>query len=823
MKEHVNKLALIAQDLNLTKTLKDLEIKYKDLTNQELGQEEKTSKYSALEELFALELAKLTNKTKEQNIDIADMVDAFMTLPDLKKAFSAEGLSHICMTRYPEISANIHAHSFLQEISPSNVNQSVNDDTIGKFANILGAQLSGVAHGKDENAIKVARQGISIVYSKLPDKQLDSLIEKLDIWDFSAEGLALNSSIIENLEPKNSKLTLMNLELKQQYLENFESYIENFTRAHSYDARDVNYDEDDSCDLQQVKKDAIALFVPLTNQKTLLNSIEHDIDKILNVFSNDHSDQARQALAIEIDMKFNALKPELKDQLAIDKALDGEDKIGTLQSLKDQYLYLLNNQNALFPAGQDNQQAQSAKMQFDNARKGLEVKIGKSLGDVLEKLDQNIEVFQLAERIINRKDVAELLFENQTFLAACKEQSPILVANIDAAKILHICNSNNSPEAFEGHLMNISQALEYDMLQDSWHAELLGSIVYARLNDEQIDDLCIHLQQEVRNKEVADRFLTFNNRAINNAQPQNDALILMQTQLKQAYSEVLPQMLSDLVKRNKEGDVNFGVEKPYLSIPLDQNNLQEVVDYAAKLFAPLEADERRLRDIKSDLTKAVNDYTLNKDDSLELRKDLGAQFKKISKKYNAMDRVYAKLDPGQIKDLGAKFVEGVHNGDLSYKLVGGLKSSLKKIPGKNPHLLQIQASVTEAYEQKLPFLLEDIVQNELEIPLRKQNLAKVKTKVRNLLIPTTDNKDQLDRITNAVEKIIVTEAKEFDKDNGVERDIKRGITTKVKRYCQKKFTNFMSKVSSVRSDKQIVPTSTKFSLQDRIRQRCQSV
>ncbi len=818
MKEGINKVIAISARLNFVDKLKDLEARYKSLSNQELSLQEKQGKYAQLDKLFEAELKGLVSEITSQDIDKAKMLDAIQADPALREAFASEGLSSSCKAKYPEISAGIYAHGFLQSLAQHAGSHQAIESFAAKVQSALSFDLNPSA-----NDIKIMKQGLSIVYSKLSDGQIENLAQEFkdNIEEFSAKGLALNDQIIKRVKPQNPKLVLMGLELKKQYLDEFSYFLGNFASSRHHDKRGDNYDEDDRHDLTQVKDDALDLFAPLITDKKTHQAIGDDIEEMLDGLSHADPNRARQALAIELGMKFEELKPALQSKFLIDIVLQSKDGLGSLNSLLADYSNMLTNQNKLFfkdskqqdLQGQDlqGQDLENALEKFDTARHDLEEKIGGNLQNILKKSsDSGIEVFQLAARMMAREDGA-LLFQNDLYSSVLKEQAPELFANINAHNILSAGDSSSVLEALKRHLSDNSLALEVGVPVD--HSAL--SIVYSRLEDGQIDDLSIYLQDEVRKGEVANKFLAFNNSSIDGADHKSNELSLMQLQLAQAYSEVLPKLLFELVNRDAQNDANFGIEKPYLAIPLEEGNLQEVTNYAIELFAPLEKRPEKLEIIKADIKKTLEEKALGQDDSKETRESLGVLLKKISKKHNAMDLAYAGINHGQIEELSAKFQQGIDEGRLSCKFAAGFKSALKKIPHKSPELVLMQSDVARAYKDKLPNLLTRIIEEELEIPLQKENLAKVKSKVRNLFIPVTSNKAQLDRMANSVEKIIVTEAKESQQNNGVERDVKRGMIAKITRFCSKQLASLKSVVSSsARSDGQIIPTTTRELLQN---------
>lgn len=808
MKEGVNKVIAAAARLNFVDKLKDLEARYKQLDNQELSLQEKQSKYAQLDKLFEAELQGLVSAITSQGISIAKMIDVIQADPDLRIAFASEGLSNSCKAKYPEISAGIYAHGFLQSLAQ----HAGSHQAIESFAQTVQSTLSSDLH-HSANDIKIIKQGLSIVYSKLSDGQIENLAQafKDDTQEFSAKGLALNNQIIKGVKPQNPKLVLMGLELRRQYIDEFSYFLDNFASKRHHEKRDNNYDEDDRCDLRQVKDDALDLFAPLITDKKSLQAIGDDIEEMLDGLSHADPNSARQVVAIELGMKFEELKPALQSKFLIDIVLQSKDGLGSLSSLLADYSNMLTNQNKLFFKNSKQQDLQgpdlrNALEKFNAARCALEEKIGGNLQNILKKSsDSGIEVFQLAARMMAREDGA-LLFQNDLYSSVLKEQAPELFANINAHNILSAGDSNSVLEALKKHLSDNSLALEVGVPVD--HSAL--SIVYSHLEDRQIDDLSTYLQDQVRQGEVANKFLAFNNSSIDGANHKSNELSLMQLQLAQAYSEVLPKLLFELVNRDAQNDADLGIEKPYLAIPLEEGNLQEVTNYAIELFAPLEKRPEKLEIIKADIKKTLQEKALGQDDSKETRESLGVLLKKISKKHNAMDLAYAGMEPRQIEELSAKFQQGIDEGRLSCKFAAGFKSALKKIPNKSPELVLMQSDVARAYKDKLPNLLTRIIEEELEIPLQKDNLAKVKSKVRNLFIPVTSNKAQLDRMANTVEKIIVTEAKESQQNNGVERDVKRGMIAKITRFCSKQLASLKSVVSSsARSDGQIIPTTTR--------------
>jgi hypothetical protein len=813
MKEGINEVIAISTKLNFVSNLKDLEARYKSLNNQELSLEQKQSKYAELDKLFEVELKGLVDAIKIQGIGKAKMLDAIQDDPALSKAFASEGLSSSCKAKYPEISAGIYAHGFLQSLAQ----HADSHEAIELFALKVQSTLSSDLN-PSANDIKIMKHGLSIVYSKLSDEQIEHLAKEFkdNIGEFSAKGLALNDQIIKMAKSQNPKLVLMGLELKKQYIDEFSDFLNKFALPRHHDERGKNYDEDDGHDFTQVKDDALDLFAPLITDKKSLQAIGADIAKMLDGLSQADPNSARQALAIELGMKFKELKPALKSEFLIDIVLQRQDSLGDLNRLLADYSNMLANQNRLFfkDAQQQDLQGQeleNAKAAFNTAVHAFEEKIGGNLQNILkESSDSGIEVFQLAARMMTREDGA-LLFQNDLYSSVLKEQAPELLANINAYNILSAGDSSSVLEALKEHLRDNSLALEEGFPVD--HSSL--SIVYSHLEDRQIDDLSKYLQDEVRNGEVANKFLAFNNSSIDGVNHKSNELSLMQLQLAQAYSEVLPNLLFELVNRDEHNDVNFGIVKPYLAIPLEDNNLQEVINYAIELFAPLEKRPEKLEIIKADIKKTLEEKALGQDDSKETRESLGLLLKKISKKHNAMDLAYAGMEPRQIEELSAKFQQGIDEGRLSCKFAAGFKSALKKIPRKSPELVSMQSDVARVYKDKLPNLLTRIIEEDLAIPLQKDNLAKVKSKVRNLFIPVTSNKAQLDRMANTVEEIIVTEAKESLKHNGVERDIKRGMIAKITRFCSKQFASLKSVVSSrARSDGQIIPTTTRALLQE---------
>jgi len=793
-KEKGERIDRILEETKFIDQIKILESDYVKLLriNHTIDIKEYADKLSQFDENFKNKLDDLVEKINADGMDVVDLVDRFAERPDLAKAFSQQGLLYACKAHHSDILVNDEAKRLLKTY-PDDLGDAIKEQLIS--IQVAGDDAEAVL------GIQVRQKVLGIIYPQLSSEQVmelgESLQSDINNGDISIKALALNNRVIDSIDPKSPELILMNLELKQTYLKKIPELIKKLESEESLGVS--GYEEDDFLER------AVELFAPLVkdDEKSLRDIVNNISQKMRGLRTEDLK---MQDLRSELEALRLEFEKEIKE-IKIDMMLDGEGGIKSLTDLANQYDDIIKNQNQLF-FNSDQEPKEQQDHKFTAAKKEIEDKIGQHLTDLIsQSKQQGIEVEELTARMMGREDSTKL-FKDEIFLQVCQEQNPILAANINAYKILHAGDQQSVTNAFGEYLHNVSNCLDETPLPAQKAIQQTMTIVYGQLKNDQINSLSKTLENNVREGQNPANFIIFNNNAIDDVRSKKPALEAMQQTLKDTYRDTLPELLSNLIDRDQSNDYNYGIQKPYLDIPLSQDNLTTVTNHAAGLFAPLVKGEKELDSIKSQIEKIIKAKCEGGVvDSPKVRENLCAQLKEFSS--SCYD--YDKLNETQVKELENKFCKGIKDGSLSHEFVISLQDRLKPISGTKPELGVMQCQVDKAYKDKLPNLLERVIEHDLIVPLDKNNLKEVKDKIRNLFTPTTNSNSQLDRLANDVEKIIIEEAKNAGQDSGVKKNILRRAKAYVLRKWNKK------------KDRKIVPTTTTNLLREKMQTKLESL